>query len=72
VRGEKRIVILQTTLDPTTHDVVFQLDTIGNQVTASAWNADEPKPDFPPSITFTDDVARPPGVYTVSLASKAK
>jgi hypothetical protein len=61
------VVRLQTTLDATTRDVVFQLDTIGNQVTASAWYADDPKPDFPPSVTFTDDVARPPGVYGLSF-----
>jgi len=61
---------LQTTLDPTTRDVVFQLDTIGNRVTASAWYADEPKPDFPPSISFTDDVARPPDVFGLSFGGK--
>jgi MYXO-CTERM domain-containing protein len=61
------ILNLETTLDATTRDVVFQLDTFGNTVTASAWYADEPKPEFPPSITFTDDVARPPGFYGVSF-----
>lgn len=65
-----RVQTLQTTLDPTISDVVFQLDTIGNSVTASAWNADEPKPDFPPSITFTDDVTRPPGVFGLGVGGK--
>ncbi len=54
---------LDTALDPTTNDIVFQLDTFGNQVTASAWNANEPRPDSPASITFTDmdDADRPAG-----------
>ena len=42
----------QTDLDPTQHDIVLQLDTIGDTVTASAWYANEPKPDSPPFASF--------------------
>jgi hypothetical protein len=57
----------QTDLDPIAHDVVLQLDTIGDTITASAWNADEPKPNSPPFATFTNDAARPPGVFGLGL-----
>jgi len=54
------VINLQTDLDPTTSDVVIQLDTIGNQFTASAWAKNMPNKKY--HVTLTDLAApRPPG-----------
>jgi len=56
---------LETPLDPTTSDVVLQLDTIGRHVIATAWPAGNPASKY--SITFVDSVARPAGMMGPSF-----
>ena len=53
--GEFDLYTLETTLSPETHDVVVQLDTFGNTVTVSAWDARDAKPPSPPSVSLVDD-----------------
>ena len=57
---------LETALNPVEDKIVFQLDTIGNSVTASAWKVGEPDIVF--SDTFIDESGtRPPGFFGLAL-----
>lgn len=43
-----------TNLSPSAYDVVLQFDSIGNEMTVSAWDARSPKPDSPLSVSYFD------------------
>ena len=50
---------LETPLDPVNTDVVLQVDTVGANVTTTAWAVDDPASKY--SITLVDTLARPAG-----------
>ena len=60
-------VSLPTSLDPVANPVVLEFQVIGNALTASAWDAAGPRPESPPTLSFVDDVARPPGVMAIDV-----
>jgi hypothetical protein len=58
---------LQTTLDPVAAPVALELAVVGRSLTATAWDAAGPRPESPPSVTLTDDEARPLGLLGLNV-----
>ena len=53
--GEAEILTAETTLSPETHDVIIQLETLGNTITVSAWDARDNKPSQVSTLSYVDD-----------------
>ena len=53
--GEVEILTTETALSPETHDVIIQLETLGNTITVSAWDARDNKPSQVSTLSYVDD-----------------
>lgn len=52
--GNAEFIEMTTTLSPGTRDVIIQLDTIGDRITVSAWDAENGDPNLAESLSITD------------------